>query len=264
MQPFSYRRSTSADAARKAHAGEDCSYLAGGMTLVPTMKQGLAAPETLIDLNAIPELQGIREQDGSLHVGAMSRHGEIAASGTVKGFCPALAMLAEGIGDPAVRNRGTIGGSIANNDPAADWPAACLGMGAMIVTDSREIPSDNFFIDLYETALETGELIHAVRFPKAQQAAYAKVPNPASGYPVAGVFLARIESSVRLAVTGAGPVVFRWEEAERALAGKSDPSLLDGVELNSDDFNSDIHASAAYRKALVVTLAKRLVSRFNK
>ena len=189
-----------------ALAAGDARFLAGGMTLLPTMKQNLATPASLVDLSGLPRLVGISEVDGAIEIGAMTTHAAVAASDLVRARVPALATLAGGIGDPAVRNRGTIGGSLANNDPAADYPAGVLGLGATIVTDRREIAADDFFVAIFTTALEPGELITAVRFPVPLAAGYAKFRSPASRYALVGVFVARFPDGVRVAVTGAGAI----------------------------------------------------------
>ena len=224
MHAFNYRRATSVEDAAAAFQGaEDGAYLSGGHTLLPTMKQRLAAPSDLIDLAGIAELAGIAVDGEAVEIGALTPHAAVAASADVQGAIPALAALAGKIGDPQVRNKGTIGGSIANNDPAADYPAALLGLGATVVTDRRTIAADDFFTDLFETALESGEIITAVRFPRPRKAGYAKFPNPASRYAIVGVMAAETASGVRIAVTGAGPCVFRATAMEAALSGGLDP-----------------------------------------
>ena len=261
MYAFQYHRPTSlADAAAGLAANEEAKLVAGGMTLIPTMKQRLAAPSDLIDLGGIGELQGILVDRGSgVVVKAMTPHAAVAGSKEVQAEIPALAHLAGHIGDPQVRNRGTIGGSIANNDPAADYPAAVLGLGATVKTNRREIAADDFFTGMFETALEPGEIVTAVRFPKPERAGYAKFPNPASRYPIVGVFVAKTAAGVRVAVTGAGPCVFRSKELEQALTASFTPEAVDGVSIPADDLNSDIHASADYRAHLVKVMAKRAV-----
>jgi carbon-monoxide dehydrogenase medium subunit len=239
---------------------EDMKFLAGGHTLLPTMKMRLAAPASLIDLGQIAELRGIERSARSVTVGAMTRHAEVAKSTEVREAIPALAELAEMIGDPHVRNRGTIGGSIANNDPAADYPAACLALGATIVTNRRKIGADEFFKGLFETALEDGEIITKVSFPIPGKAAYAKFRNPASRYALVGVFVAKRASEVRVAVTGASSNgVFRSPEMEQALNQRFSAKSLDGVMVSPDGMNSDIHADAAYRAHLVSVMARRAV-----
>lgn len=264
MYAFTYHQPDSVDAAAQAiSANEDAKLLAGGMTLLPTMKQRLAMPSDLIDLSGIADLKGVRSEGDSLVVGAMTRHAEVAGDTTVQSRIPALAKLAGGIGDPQVRNCGTIGGSIANADPAADYPAALLGLGATVQTNKREIAADDFFVALFETALEPGELIVSVRFPVPEAAAYAKFDNPASRYAVVGVMVAKTGSGVRVAVTGAGPKVFRHGEMEQALAGGLVAEALDGISTPAEGLNSDIHASAEYRAHLVSVMAKRAVAAAN-
>ena len=260
MQAFNYHRPADADAAVALRKGApDSLYLAGGMTLLPTLKQRLASPSDLIDLSALPGLTGIAVEGGKLVIGAMSRHGDVAASAVVKGSIPALAHLAGLIGDGQVRNRGTIGGSVANSDPSADYPAAVVALGATVRTDRREIAGDAFFRDLFETALEPGELITGLGFPIPTRAAYAKFPNPASRYAVAGVFVADFSGRIQVGVTGAGPCAFRATVLEAALTARLDPAALETVAIDHSRFNSDMHASAEYRGALVRVMAQRAV-----
>ena len=245
-----------------AKAGGDGKLLAGGQTLLPTMKQRLASPAMLIDLNQVDGMGGIELKGRNLHIGAMTKHADVANSHIVKTAIPGLAALAEGIGDPAVRNRGTIGGSIANNDPAADYPAACLGLGATIVTNKRKIPADEFFTGMFDTALEDGEIITKVIFPVPQKAAYEKFPNPASRYAMVGVFVGKKGSDVRVAVTGAGANgVFRLPEFEAALKTRFNAKSLDGLSVPADGLNGDIHASPDYRAHLIGVMAKRAVNK---
>ncbi len=262
MHPFVYHRATSLDEASKAlQVAEDGLYLAGGMTLIPTMKQRLAMPSDLVDLARIEDLRGIADEGSTLRIGAMTPHAAVASSETVRSRIAALADLAGGIGDPAVRARGTLGGSIANNDPAADYPAAVLGLGATVVTDAREIAGDDFFTGMFETALAPGEIITAVRFPVPRRAAYVKFPNPASRYAVVGVFVAETAEGVRVAVTGAAPCVFRVAEMEAALATDFSATAVADIPVDADDLNEDIHASRAYRAHLVTVMAKRAVEK---
>ncbi len=262
MYRFEYQKATSVeDAAARRGAADDATYMAGGMTLIPTLKQRLASHSDLIDLAGIDGLAGISLDGGMVTIGAMTRHAQVAASAEVRDAIPALAGLAGLIGDPAVRNRGTIGGSLANSDPAADYPAAVLGLGATIVTNGREIAADEFFLDLFETALEEGEIITAVKFPVPKRAGYEKFPNPASRYAIVGVFVAETQDGVRLAVTGAGPCAFRVAEMEAALAGNFAPDAVAGITVAADDLNEDLHASAEYRASLVTTMAKRAVAK---
>jgi carbon-monoxide dehydrogenase medium subunit len=235
--------------------------LAGGQSLVAAMKLRLSQPGTLVDLSLIPELKGIRKDGDRLVIGAMTRHAEIASSDVVKAAMPALASLAEGIGDRQVRNMGTIGGSIANNDPAADWPAAVLACNATIRTHQRRLGADEFFRGMFETALAPDEIITAVDFPAAQRAAYAKFPNPASRFALVGVFVARLaDGSVRVAVTGAAPSVFRATAIENALAKSFTPAAAKGVTVDARALNNDLHGSAEYRAHLVCIMASRAVA----
>jgi aerobic carbon-monoxide dehydrogenase medium subunit len=261
MYDFSYHRPVSLEeVARLAAASEDPKVLAGGMSLLPTLKQRLSRHSDLVDLAGIESLAGIRREADALVIGAMTRHADVAASADVKEAIPALAILAEGIGDPLVRNRGTIGGSIANADPAADYPAAVLGLGATIITDRRGIAGDDFFKSLFETALAPDEVIIAVRFPIPEQAGYTKFPNPASRFAIVGVFVAKTSHGARVAVTGAGPCVFRLPEAEARLAKSFAPEALDGLVVSQDGLNTDIHASAEYRAHVIAVMAKRAVA----
>jgi carbon-monoxide dehydrogenase medium subunit len=260
MREFSYHRPKSVADAAKAFAGKsEPRYLAGGHSLLPTMKQRLSAPTDLIDLGGIKELRGIKVAGGEVVIGALTTHAEVAHSAEVRKAIPALTMLAEGIGDPQVRNRGTIGGSLANNDPASDYPAAVLGLGATIVTSKRQIAADQFFKGLFETALEDGEIITEVRFPIPEKAGYAKFAQPASRFCIVGVMAAKTKSGVRVGVTGAGPVAFRASALEKALSGNfSAATALPAV--SADGLNSDIHAAADYRAHLVGVMAKRAVA----
>jgi len=261
MHDFAYHRPASvADAAKALLAAADGKLVAGGMTLVPTMKQRLAAPSDLVDLGGIAELKGIKAEGGGLTIGALTTHAEVARSSLVKQTIPALAALADGIGDPAVRNRGTIGGSVANNDPAADYPAGLVGLDATIQTNKRKIKADDFFKGMFATALQDGEIITAVSFPKPDRAAYAKFPNPASRYAMVGVFVAKSGNAVRVAVTGAGPGVFRATEMEKALAGSFAADAIKAIKVKADGLNSDIHGSAEYRAHLVGVMARRAVA----
>lgn len=261
MYRFDYHRAASvAEAADRLKAAEDGTLMAGGQTLIPTLKQRLAAPTDVIDLTGIADIVGVAVEGGQVTVGAMTTHAEVAASHEVRSAIPALAALADGIGDPQVRNRGTLGGSIANNDPAADYPAALLGLGAVVITNAREITADDFFTGMFETALDDGEIVTAVRFPVPRAAAYVKFPNPASRYAIVGVFVARTGDGVRVAVTGAGPGVFRVPEMEAALAANFSADAVAGIAVAPDDLNADLHASADYRASLVTTMAKRAVA----
>ncbi len=262
MYAFDYHRPASlAEAAQLLASNPEAKLLAGGQTYIPTLKQRLARPSAVIDLGAIRELRGITEEAGGVTIGAMTRHAEVAGSDIVKRVIPALAALAEGIGDPQVRNRGTLGGSIANNDPAADYPAAVLGLGATVRTSkNRNIAADDFFTGMFETALEPDEIVTAVHFPKPEKAAYAKFPNPASRYAIVGVFLAKTAGGVRVAVTGAAPCVFRATALEEALAASWSEAAIDGVTIDASNLNSDIHAQADYRAHLIKVMAKRALA----
>ncbi|WP_029009862.1 FAD binding domain-containing protein [Azospirillum halopraeferens] len=261
MYAFEYQRpATLADAVAALTRSEDARPLSGGMTLLPTLKQRLAQPSELVDLSGVPDLQGVREEDGALLIGAFTRHADVAAGETVRRRIPALARLAESIGDRQVRNRGTLGGSIANADPAADYPAAVVALNATVRTDRREIAGDDFFTGLFETALEPGELVVGVRFPVPDAAAYAKFRHPASRYALVGVFVARFGAEVRLAVTGAGPSVFRVPEMETALASDFRPEAIAGITVDADGLNGDIHAAPDYRAHLVTVMARRAVA----
>ncbi|WP_029003918.1 FAD binding domain-containing protein [Azorhizobium doebereinerae] len=262
MYAFDYQRPAAIEAAvALLRAVDEPKVLAGGQTLLPTLKQRLAQPGTLVDLAGIPGLAAIERRGEGLLIGAMARHAQVAASPLVRSVIPALAELAGMIGDPAVRNRGTLGGSIANNDPTADYPAACLGLGASIVTTARTLPADDFFTGLFETALAEDELVVAVEFAAPARAGYAKFRNPASRYAMAGVFVAEGAEGFRVAVTGAGQGgVFRWTEAEAALAADFRPEALDNLSLDSADVMADLHGSADYRAHLVKVMAKRAVT----
>ena len=261
MYDFNYHKPSSVDEAVQLFADlEDAVYLAGGHTLLPSLKLRLAAPSDVIDLAGISGLSGIDQADGRLKVGALTIHDDVATSPLVRSAIPALAKLASGIGDAQVRNCGTIGGSVANSDPAADYPAAVLGLNAELVTNRRRIPADDFFTGMFETALEEGELLTGVHFPEAEAAAYAKYPNPASRYATVGVFVARTGGGVRVAITGAAPSVFRATEMEQALTGDFSESALNGVSLDPGGMNNDLHASAEYRAHLCLVMAKRAIS----
>ncbi len=262
METMHYHRPASvADAVKLAGQHGDDKILAGGQSTLPSMRLGLLAPTGWIDLAGISELQGIRV-DGSntVVVGAMTTHAAVAASKDVQSRIPALAKLAGGIGDRQVRNRGTIGGSLANNDPAACYPAAVLGLGATVLTDRRKIAADDFFKGLYETALAAGEIITAVQFPVPEKAAYVKFKQPASRFALVGVFVAKTAGGVRVAVTGAGPCVFRVKALEDKLAAKFAPESCDGVSVPATGLNTDLHASAEYRAHLITVMAKRAVA----
>ena len=260
MQTLEFKRPKTIAEASKSSAGDpDARLLAGGQTLLPALRLGLLAPSAFIDLGGIAELRGIRADGKELTIGAMCRHAEVAASADVRQRQPALARLAAGIGDRQVRNRGTLGGSIANSDPAADYPAAILGLGATVHTSGRKIPADSFFTGLFATALQAGEVITAVSFPAADQSGYVKFVQPASHFALVGVFVARLGKQVRVAVTGAGTHVFRVAALEQALAQRFSPEGCDGVSVSSAGLNSDLHGSAAYRAHLIPRLAREAV-----
>jgi carbon-monoxide dehydrogenase medium subunit len=259
MYAFDYQRPASvADA--KAALRTDARYLAGGQSLIQAMKLRLSQSETLVDLGAIAELKTIRMDGANLVIGAMVTHAAVASSADVKKACPALAELAGGIGDPMVRNMGTIGGSIANADPAADYPAGVVGLNATVHTNQRTIAADAFFTGLYETALLPGELITAVSFPPAQKAAYMKFKQPASRFALVGVFVAQTAGGVRVAVTGARGSVFRATEIEAALNKSFTPDAAKAVKMATADINSDMHGSAEYRAAMISVMASRAVA----
>ena len=258
MYEFVYQKVSSVDDAVAAmQKAEEGKFVAGGQTMLPTMKHRLASPSDLIDLGGIDALSGISIDGDTVTIGAMTTHAVVAASVDVQGAIPALAQLAANIGDPAVRNRGTIGGSIANNDPAADYPAAVIALGATVTTNKREISSDEFFTGMFETALEEDEVITSVSFPKADAAAYMKIENPASRYAIVGVFLAKTGDSVRIGVTGATPCAHRGMRLEESLNGNFSADAVEGVEIPVEKMNADIHASAEYRAHLVKVMTKR-------
>jgi len=261
MYVFEYQQpKTLADAA-KALSASGGKALAGGQSLVAAMKLRLAQPGTLVDLRGIPDLSGIRKDGDAIVIGAMTRHADVANSAVVKGSIPALAALAEGIGDRQVRNMGTIGGSIAHNDPAADWPAAIVALNATVQTNKRKITGGDFFKGMYETALAADEIVTAVSFPIPKKAAYAKFPNPASRFALVGVFVARAaDGSVRVAVTGAAPSVFRAAPLEAALTKTFTPDAAKAVKIDAKGLNSDLHGSAEYRAHLVSVMAGRAVA----
>ena len=261
MYDFSYHRPASLeDATALLGKAEDGVLMAGGQTLIPTLKQRLAQPSDVIDLRDIEGLDGITALGKTVEVGAMARHGAVAASVDVQRAIPALAQLAGIIGDPQVRNQGTIGGSLATNDPAADYPAAVLALNATVHTDQRTIAADEFFTGLFETALDEDEIITKVSFPLAERAGYAKFPNPASRYAIVGVMVADLGNSVRVAVTGAGACVFRIRDMETALSREFSPDAVAEISVAEDGLNEDIHASAEYRAHLVTVMAKRAVA----
>ena len=260
MHAFEYHRpSSTKDAIGLAGKKREGRYLAGGQSLVQAMKLRLSSPTDLIDLGTIRELAGIKMAGGSVEIGAMTRHAEVASSSEIKKAIPSLEAMAALIGDRQVRHMGTIGGSLANNDPAADYPAAVLGLGATITTNKRKIEADKFFKGLYETALEAGELITSVSFPAPKRAAYMKFKNPASRFAIVGVFVADFGGKVRVGVTGAGPSAFRQAEMEKALSAKFAPESVASIKVKPDGLNNDLHASPEYRAHLITVMAKRAV-----
>jgi carbon-monoxide dehydrogenase medium subunit len=261
MYAIEYQKPKSLADAAAALAKTGGKALAGGQSLVAAMKLRLAQPGTLVDLSAIPELSGIRKEGNAIVIGAMMRHADVASSEDVKRAIPALASLADGIGDRQVRNMGTLGGSIAHNDPAADWPAAVVALNATVVTDKRRIAAGDFFKGMYETALAADEIVTAVSFPIPKKAAYAKFPNPASRFALVGVFVAQgSDGAVRVAVTGAAPSVFRATALEGALGKSFTPDAAKGVKLGASGLNNDLHGSPAYRAHLISVMAARAVA----
>ena len=257
---FTYTRAKNLNEAQALLAqNSDAKLLAGGQTLIPTMKQRLANPPALIDISGIKELSFIRATADAIVIGAGTKHAMMATSADVKRAIPALAYMAGHIGDPAVRSMGTLGGALANNDPAADYPAAVLALGATIKTTKRSIVADDFFTGMFSTALEDGEIITEVSFPIVERAGYEKFRNPASRYPMAGVFVAKTKCGVRVAVTGAAPAVFRVEAMEAALDKNFAATAIAGIEITADGLNADLHASAEYRAHLVSVMAKRAI-----
>ena len=259
MKNFNFKSATNTKEASKLASGR-ATFLAGGMTILPAMKLGLAAYSDLINIKKIKSLSGIKISSKSLKIGATTRHVEVASSKEVGKSIPSLSILAEGIGDPQVRNRGTIGGSIANNDPSADYPSACLALNATIHTSKRKIPADKFFKGMFETDLKKGELIESVEFEIPEKSAYAKFPNPASRYALVGVYIAKLKTGVRVAVTGVESCVFRCKKLEDALSDNFSTSAIDNVNISSKGFNADIHASAEYRAHIIKVMAKKAVS----
>jgi carbon-monoxide dehydrogenase medium subunit len=261
MYETSYKRASSVDeAAQMMGSAASGKYVAGGQTMIPTMKQRLAAPDALIDLRHIDDLKGISVSGGDVRIGSGTTHIEVATSSDLAAVCPGICHLAAHIGDPHVRYMGTIGGSIANNDPAADYPSAMLALDATIHTNKRQISADDFFTGMFETALEEDEIVTAVSFTAPDKCAYSKFPNPASRYAMAGVFVAKSGDGVKVGVTGAGmDGAFRWADAESALASDFSTAALDGLSVSADDMLEDIHGTAEYRANLVKVMAKRAV-----
>lgn len=260
MYAFEYHRPKSVNDAAALLSKSQGKVMAGGQSLVGAMKLRLASPGTVIDLGDVAELRGIKKDGNNIVIGATTRHAEVAASADVKKNIAALAVLADGIGDRQVRNMGTIGGSIANNDPAADYPAGVLGLGATVHTNKRKISADDFFKGMYETALQPDEIITAVSFPIPKRAAYIKFHNPASRFALVGVFVSQGDAGVRVAITGAASSVFRHKALEQALTKSFTPDAAKGVKTDSGTLNSDLHASAEYRAHLIGVLAARAVA----
>jgi carbon-monoxide dehydrogenase medium subunit len=258
MHAFKYHRPSSVDAAAALVKGE-AKLLAGGQSLVQAMKLRLSSPSDVIDLGTIPALAGIKSDGKAVTLGAMTRHADVAHSADVKKAIPALAAMANMIGDRQVRSMGTCGGSIANNDPAADYPAAALALNATITTNKGKHEADKFFKGMFDTALKPGEIITSVTFQVPKRAAYVKFKNPASRFAIVGVFVADFGGSVRVAITGAGPGVFRQADMEKALAAKFDPASVATIKQKADGLNTDLHASAEYRAHLVTVMARRAV-----
>ncbi len=258
MKNFNYHSAKDSKDASKL-ASSNSAFLAGGMTTIPSMKLGLATYKDLIDIKNIKKLNGIKVSAKSVIIGATTKHVEVANSKDIKKSIPSLSSLAEGIGDPQVRNRGTIGGSIANNDPSADYPSACIALNAIIHTNERKIEASKFFKGMFETALKKGELIESIEFEIPEKSSYQKHPNPASRYAIVGVYVAKYKEEVNVAITGAKSCVYNDKDISKALKGSFSSSSIDGMELNSSEMNSDIHASAEFRASLIVTQAKKAV-----
>ena len=264
MYETSYHRPTSVDEAVKlvGDSGGEGKFLSGGMTLIPTMKQRLAAPTALVDLRHIAELKGVTVNGKSVKIGGGTTHGEIAVNEALKGVCPGFADLAGLIGDPAVRHMGTIGGSVANYDPAADYPAALLALGGTVHTNTRDMPAEEFFVSMFETALADDEIVTAVSFDAPDHCAYEKFRNPASRYAMAGAFVANRGGAVKVGITGASMGgAFRWTDAEEALSSNFDGSAVDGLTVDEGDMVSDLHGSSAYRANLVKVVTRRAVAK---
>ena len=258
MKTFNYHSAKEVKEASKL-ASSNSAFLAGGMTTIPSMKLGLATYKDLIDIKGIKKLSGIKVSGKSIKIGATTKHVEVAKSKDIKKSIPSLANLAEGIGDPQVRNRGTIGGSIANNDPAADYPSACIALNAVIHTNSRKIDAEKFFKGMFETALKSGEIIEAIEFQIPQKSNYQKWPNPASRYAIVGVYVAKHKAGVNVAVTGAKACVYNDSNLAGALSKNFSSSAVDNVKISNSGMNSDIHASAEYRANMVKVFAKKAV-----
>ncbi len=258
MKEFNYHSAKDSKEASKL-SSSNSAFLAGGMTTIPSMKLGLSSYKDLIDIKNIKKLSGIKVSGKSVTIGATTKHVEVANSKEIKKAIPSLANLAEGIGDPQVRNRGTIGGSVANNDPSADYPSACIALNATIHTNGRKIEASKFFKGMFETVLKKGELIEAIEFQIPDKSSYKKHPNPASRYAIVGVYVAKYKKDINVAVTGAKAVVYNDKSLSKALSNNFSSLAIQNMELDSSDMNSDIHASAEYRASLVVTQAKKAV-----
>ena len=256
MKNFNFKNATNSKDATKLISGR-ATFLAGGMTLLPAIKLRLAAYSDLVNIKKIKNLSGIKASSKSIKIGATTTHATVASSKEVGKSIPSLAILAEGIGDPQVRNRGTIGGSIANNDPAADYPSACLALNSVIHTNKRKIPADKFFKGMFDTDLKKGELIESIEFEIPEKSAYAKFPNPASRYAIVGVFIAKLKKEVRVAITGAKSCVYRSKQLEEILSRNFSSSTIDGVNISTKELNEDIHASAEYRAHIIKIMAKK-------
>ena len=259
MKNFNFKSPTNSKEAVKLLSGR-AKFIAGGMTLLPAIKLRLASYSDLINIKKIKNLSGIKVSSKSIKIGSTTTHAEVASSKEVNKSIPSLSLLAEGIGDPQVRNRGTIGGSIANNDPSADYPSACIALNATIHTNKRKIQADKFFKGMFETDLKKGELIEAIEFEVPERSSYAKFPNPASRYAIVGVYVAKLKKEVRVAITGAASNVFRSKELESNLTSNFSSSSIDNVNILNDDLNNDIHASSEYRAHMIKVMAKKAVS----
>ena len=258
MKTFNYHSAKDVKEASKL-SSSNSAYLAGGMTTIPSIKLGLASYRDIIDIKGIKSLSGIKVSGKSVKIGATTKHVEVAKSKDLKKAIPSLAALAEGIGDPQVRNRGTIGGSIANNDPSADYPSACIALNAVIHTNNRKIEAEKFFKGMFETSLKSGEIIESIEFSIPEKSNYQKYPNPASRYAIVGVYVAKHKSSVNVAVTGAKSCVYNDKDLSKALSNKFSSSSVDEFRISSSGMNSDIHASAEYRTNMIKVFAKKAV-----
>tara|TARA_Y100000590_G_scaffold386354_1_gene459107 strand:+ start:4331 stop:5116 length:786 start_codon:yes stop_codon:yes gene_type:complete len=258
MKTFNYHTAKDSKEASKL-SSSNSAFLAGGMTTIPSMKLGLATYKDIIDIKNIKKLSGINVSGKSVKIGATTKHAEVANSKEIKKIIPSLSILADGIGDPQVRNKGTIGGSVANNDPSADYPAACMALNAIIHTNERKIEASKFFKGIFETSLKKGELIEAIEFEIPEKSSYKKYPNPASRYAIVGVYVAKHKKGVNVAVTGAKSCVYNEDNLAKALENNFSSKAISGVELDISDMNKDIHASAEFRGSLIITQAKKAV-----